>query len=114
MTDEEVLESNRGTPDGSSEGESKLSGFVEKGVHDPLHGTEVKPLDESIITIEVEEKYSTFSINRVVVDNKGGSIAKDDIIRETNLDKTLSLVVDVVRQGKISEAVRKSIYAKVR
>ena len=63
MTYEEVLESNRGRPDGSSEGESMLSGFVEKGAHDPLHGTEAESSDKSIIVIEDKDKYTQSETN---------------------------------------------------
>ena len=72
------------------------------------------PHQKESLGMEGEEWHSTFSINRVVVENEVGKIMRDDIIRGTNSNKTLSLVMDTVRQGKISEAVRKSIYAKVR
>ena len=74
MTGEEMLESNRGTPDGSLEGEKKLvSGLVEKGMHDPLHETEVESSDESIIVIEEDNKYVQFGRH-----NSGLPIAKEE------------------------------------
>ena len=54
-----------------------------------------------------------FSTTRLVVENEDDSITKDDVIRETNLDKTLSLVVDIVRQEKLSKAIKKTPSTKV-
>ena len=64
MTGEEVLESNRGTLDGSLEGENKcVSGLVEKGMHNLLYKTEVEFSDDSIIVIEDEDRYVQYGRN---------------------------------------------------
>ena len=71
------------------------------------------PHQKESLGMEGEEWDSTFSINRVVVENEVGTIMRDNIIRGTNSNKTLSLVMDTVRQGKISENIKKTPYAKV-
>ena len=48
-------------------------GFVENGVHDPLHVTEVESPDKSIVVIEDDNRYVQFGRN-----NSGLPIGKEE------------------------------------
>ena len=52
-------------------------------------------------------------MNRVVIGSENSPLTKDDLVTETAADKVLSLVVGAVRQGRLSEEVWITPYAKI-
>ena len=63
--------------------------------------------------IEDEEEDSTFSVNRVVMENIEGAVTKESLVRETELDRDLSQLMEDVARGRLSEKVKKTPYGKV-
>ena len=63
--------------------------------------------------IEDEEEDSTFSVNRVVMENIEGAVTKESLVRETELDRKLSQLMEDVAKGRLSEKVKKTPYGKV-
>jgi len=63
--------------------------------------------------IEDEEEDSTFSVNRVVMENIEGAVTKESLVRETELDRDLSQLMEDVARGRLSEKGKKTPYGKV-
>ena len=63
--------------------------------------------------IEDEHQDSTFSVNRVVIENIEGAITREDMVVSTEKDLDLTLLVEDVMRGKLSERIEKTLYGKV-
>ena len=56
--------------------------------------------------IESEREDSTLSVNSVIMEGNNAVITKEQIVKETRKDVSLSQVLEDVRRGRISENVR--------
>ena len=60
--------------------------------------------------VEEETEDSTFSVNRVLIENPEGAITLKNLAKETQEDEDLSVAVEDVKIGKLSTHLKKTAY----